>query len=184
MKIYAGIGSRETPDHIAELMYEIAWKMADLGWVLRSGGAPGADRAFQRGCEAYHIANKISNYNQEIFLPWEGFNGLHVNADTGHLIPYNSEAASIAETYHPRYKTLSRNAKLLMNRNSCQILGVDLKTPVKFVVCWTPDASLGKTSKDTGGTGQALRIAFAYGIPIYNLGNPSHLSKISDWVYN
>jgi hypothetical protein len=50
-------------------------------------------------------------------------------------------------------------------RNAQIVLGDDLKTPVDFVVCWTPDGKL------TGGTAMALRIAFDYDIPIFNLGS-------------
>ena len=46
---YAGVGSRETPLHICELMTQIAKKLSSLGWVCRSGGAEGADLAFMRG---------------------------------------------------------------------------------------------------------------------------------------
>ena len=54
-------------------------------------------------------------------------------------------------------------AKKLMARNCHQVLGLDLKTPVDFIVCWTKDGTI------NGGTGQALRIAEAYNIPVYNL---------------
>lgn len=45
-------------------------------------------------------------------------------------------------------------------RNMHQILGIDLKTPVDMVICWSPGH---------GGTEQALRLARAYGIHIVNL---------------
>lgn len=48
-------------------------------------------------------------------------------------------------------------------RNVCQILGADLHTPVQMVICWT------KGGKLVGGTAQALRIARANNIPIFNL---------------
>ena len=39
MKVYTGIGSRETPEEILEFMKEIASKLEELGWICRSGGA-------------------------------------------------------------------------------------------------------------------------------------------------
>jgi len=39
---YSGIGSRETPDDILELMKAVAYKLAGRGYTLRSGGADGA----------------------------------------------------------------------------------------------------------------------------------------------
>lgn len=49
MKTYTGIGSRETPYEIQDLMKRIAFKLAENGWLLRSGGAEGADTAFENG---------------------------------------------------------------------------------------------------------------------------------------
>jgi hypothetical protein len=42
MKYYAGIGSRETPKDILDLISKIAIKLESLGYTLRSGGADGA----------------------------------------------------------------------------------------------------------------------------------------------
>ena len=53
-----------------------------------------------------------------------------------------------------------------MARNICQVLGEDPTDPSgysKVVVCWTPKGGI------IGGTGQALRIAKRYDIPVLNL---------------
>jgi hypothetical protein len=60
----------------------------------------------------------------------------------------------------------------MMARNCYQMLGLDLKTPVEFVICWTPQG------KGAGGTGQALRIARDLKIPIYDLGLLTDISNI------
>ena len=46
---YTGIGSRETPSHISELMTKIAIYLDSLGFTLRSGDASGADTTFSIG---------------------------------------------------------------------------------------------------------------------------------------
>jgi hypothetical protein len=61
---YAGIGSRQTPDHVLAAITAVAKVLAERGYILRSGGAEGADTAFEKG------AGKAT----EIFLPWRGFN--------------------------------------------------------------------------------------------------------------
>ncbi len=48
-KYYSGIGSRETPDDIIDVMKQLGKKLADQGWILRTGGAKGADQAFELG---------------------------------------------------------------------------------------------------------------------------------------
>lgn len=154
MKSYAGIGSRETPKEICDLMTQIATILQDK-CSLRSGGADGADLAFEKG---------ITNGNKEIYLPWYKFN--NNNSSLYHISP---KAMEIANNFHPAWDRLSDGAKKLMGRNTYQILGYNLHVeldPSSFVICWTKDG------KASGGTGQAIRIAEAFNIPVYNLHNP------------
>lgn len=150
---YAGIGSRDTPKEICDLMTGIARMLDERGYVLRSGGAGGADQAFDNG---------TSGMSQpEIYLPWNGFNGKVQRLwPTARQI---SAAMELARRYHPNWDACSEGAKKLHARNGFQILGLDLNDPVRFVICWT------KNGKPEGGTGQALRIADDRDIPIYNL---------------
>ena len=67
MKYYTGIGSRTTPEHILKLMTKIGKYLALNGYVLRSGGANGADTAFEIGCDE-------GKGVKEIFIPPFNFN--------------------------------------------------------------------------------------------------------------
>ncbi len=150
---YAGIGSRETPPMVLGLMRGIARMLALRNYTLRSGGAPGADQAFEYGTSVL--------VQMEIFLPWEYFEG---KSDNLKLTPHElAVARSIAEKYHPNWSDCKEPVRKLHTRNVMQILGRDCETLSKFVVCWTKDG------KASGGTGQALRIAETKRIPIYNL---------------
>jgi hypothetical protein len=155
-KYYAGIGSRDTPKDICLYMTAIAKRLASLGYTCNSGGADGADTAFERGAVV----------NRQIFLPWDGFNKRNVDnltklhGEGSYLVPpFNEE---LVRKYHPKPSALSDAGWKFMSRNSYQVLGKDLKTPVEFVLCWTKDG------KASGGTGQALRIAKDHNIPIFN----------------
>lgn len=171
---YAGIGSRETPAHILYEMTVIGKVLAQKNWALRSGGANGADVAFEQGCD-------FENGEKEIFLPWKGFNH-HLSL----LHTPSVSAYEIAEKYHPRFKYLPPYAKALHARNTHQVLGSIIPhDPIsKFVVCWTKDGCEDgtKTTKETGGTGQALRIATAYNVPIFNLKNDDSLKKLIAFI--
>lgn len=149
MFYYAGIGSRETPKEFLDLFTRVAKYLSTKDCVLRSGGAKGSDQAFESG--AIH---------KEIYLPWKGFEGNNSN-----LIVKDERAFEIAEKYHPRWAYLSQGAQKLQARNSHQILGHDLNSPSDFVICWT------KGGKGDGGTGQAIRIAKDYNIPVFDCGN-------------
>lgn len=150
---YAGIGSRETPEDVQNSFTRIADYLARKGYVLRSGGADGADLAFERGCD-------YTRSKKEIYLPWRGFNG----SDSSRVV-CDPLAFEIAEKYHPYYSNLKDGAKKLQARNSHQVLGEDLKTPSSFIICWT------KGGKSVGGTAQAIRIATDYDIPVFNAGS-------------
>lgn len=162
-KTYAGIGSRKTPPHVLGLMTFAAALLERNDYILRSGGAPGADRAFEKGVQ--------DPVHKEIFLPWKRFN----DNDSSLFTP-RSEAYLIAEQYHPSWSTLRPAAKRLMARNSHQVLGLNLDDPVEFLLCWTDKG------KQVGGTAQAMRIAQDRGIRICNLFFDENKELLSLWV--
>jgi hypothetical protein len=145
---YTGIGSRETPKPVLGFMTEIGMYFAKQGFVLRSGGSDGADKAFEEGCD---LAKGI----KEIYLPWKNFN----NNDSIFYSP-TKEAYAIAERYHPNWSACSDGGKALHARNTHQVLGANLQLPSLFVICW---------SLQTGGTTQAIRVAKSHNIPVINL---------------
>ena len=104
-RYYAGIGSRETPPEVLELMSRLAARLAARGYVLRSGAADGADSAFEQGC--VRAAGE-----SEIWLPWLGFNG---HADTG-FYPEDAHEAE-ARLVHPAWERLTQGPKKLHARN-------------------------------------------------------------------
>ena len=159
---YAGIGSRATPVEIQHLMYQIAKSLARQGYTLRSGAAGGADQAFEKGCDK--ICGK-----KEIYLPWAAFEG-----SSSPLIVQPGKAYEIAEEFHPYWYNLSQGARKLQARNSHQILGRDLSTPSRFVLCYT------KNGNGQGGTGQAIRIARAHNVPIFDFGEYKTIDEIKD----
>ena len=185
MNSYAGVGTRELPESLISIINDIAVRLLKEGYILRSGGAGGSDKAFQNGVEEYCNVNNLqySKY-QEIYLPWNGFNGLRKDINKGYVLEQNPDALSYTMKYHPAANSLSSAAKTLMNRNAHQVMGKNLNDPVKFVVAITNDGSLGATTYKTGGTGQTLRIAKDLNIPIINLGHRFHLEMIKDWLYS
>ena len=159
-RYYAGIGSRKTPRSVLRVMTECARTLSAMGYTLRSGGAPGADTAFELG----------AGTRKEIFLPWRGFRKPLVGYDI--VVPDMKPAMDLAAQFHPTWERLNRAARLLIARNGYQILGANLREPVDFVLCWTRHGMWG------GGTGQAIRIAMRHGIGIYDLGWRMELPEV------
>ncbi|NLV87657.1 MAG: hypothetical protein GX025_10665 [Clostridiales bacterium] len=148
MNSYTGIGSRQTPAEVLNSFTRLAKWLDKRSFILRSGGADGADSAFEAGTT-----------NKEIYLPWKNFNG---NPSPLHQI--SPDAELIAQKFHPAWDKCTQGVKKLHARNVYQILGSDLQTPSQFIICWTPNGT------GSGGTGQALRIAHHYNIPIFDFG--------------
>ena len=44
---YAGIGHRNTPENVRNMMTNIGSQLAKMGFILRSGNALGADQAWE-----------------------------------------------------------------------------------------------------------------------------------------
>ena len=171
---YAGIGSRETPPEDLEVMQIIGEYAAESGFELRSGGAVGADQAFERGCDTAcgytSLKEFYNNPLKTVYVPWTGFNGYGYGDNNGSsIVAVNgadiSSAMKLAEEMHPNWAACSQGVRKLHARNMMQILGTDLDDPVALVVCWTKDGRGG------GGTGQALRLAESRGIPVIDLAN-------------
>ncbi len=153
-RFYAGIGARATPPEMLSLMTRAAFALLKRGYVLRSGHAIGADSAFEHGAGG----------GAQIYLPVPGWRG---SASAFHQGTPGAEiwgrARAIAAAHHPAFAGLSTFVQDLHTRNVFQVLGVRLDSPAEFVLCWTADGEA------SGGTGQALRIAATYSVPVYNL---------------
>ena len=148
---YAGIGSVDTPAEIQVKMTEVARYLASLGYTLRSGHAKGADQAFEAGA-----------VEKEIFYSKDA----------------NETTLKIAEEIHPNWNAVKgADAKKtdyirgLMARNTNQVFGRSLDTPVDFVLAWTQDGITHYSNRTvkSGGTGQAIDMASRKGIPVINM---------------
>lgn len=213
---YAGIGSRETPLSMLKTMTKVADMLAKKGYTLNSGGAIGADVAFEgksyptsftakedinektlkmkkgetvdigntRFTAAYYLhtkkdprlqissveRNSAGTPNTVSFSPFDVTKNKYGNAET---------AKTVASEIHPRWSGLKDFAKNLMARNTYQIFGKDLATPVDFVLFYALETD--DPFRPKGGTGQAVEMARRKGIPTINMSSPNweeHLENV------
>ena len=175
MKYYTGVGSRNTPQEVLDIMILIGEYLAKGEYCLRSGGAAGADKAFETGCDN-------ANGNKRIYVPWNGFQGNTI--DNEHIfLGVDTHSMKIASKHHPAWSRVGQAGQKLMARNTYQVLDWDLhrtklEAEASMLICWTPDGAINQTTIKTGGTGQAIRIAKAYGIKVWNLQRQDHMDKI------
>lgn len=152
--IYTGIGSRRAPPEMLARAEALARRLAASGLHLRSGGALGMDRAFERG---------TPSDQRTIYRP------AHVTGDVGEAAfgIFDAEVAPLAGCGSIR--RMRPPIAALLARSMFQILGLGLSTPTRAVVCWTP--VLDYTHRDAGGTRYACLLAQVRGIPIFNLAH-------------
>lgn len=165
-KYFTGIGSRSTPSAVEPLIKLSCHKLVNLGYTLRSGGASGADQMFEKYYDLY-------GGEKEIYLPWPNYND-----NKSPLYGFSNTALKLAEKYHPKWDRLTESGKKLMARNSHIILGPKCIVVPEFVICWTPGG------KEKGGTGQGIRMAKDFRIPIFNLALVDDISKLESVIDN
>ena len=152
MKYYAGIGSRSAPAEVCAKLTLIASELEVLSYVLRSGGASGADKAFEHGV--------CLPYNKTILRPKHS----------------TKEAELVASKIHPMWSACNEYARQLHGRNVQLILGENLLDPVDFVIAWTLDGA------NKGGTRTGLVLAAERGIPCFNLALQEDETKLKAFM--
>jgi hypothetical protein len=187
MKWYTGVGSRETPDAILEVMERVGYALASQGWTLRSGGAVGADQAFERGMfEFVGLDGPYSWTPAEIYLPWSGYEGHYGQTHGGlNILPsairldIEREAERIASETHPAWGACKQGARKMHTRNVFQVLGMTLDQPSKMLIAWT---RLDKHGNPKGGTATAINLANAQGVSTFNLNKDEDYERITKWI--
>ena len=171
---YAGIGSRRTPDAVLAAMADLAEALGGAGCVLSTGGADGADRAFETG--ALRTDAPVT-----VHAPWSGYNGYRPGrepeSDIDVRVPLATDNvrgepyADLARRHHPAWERCGRGARALFARNVAILAGAlggdGVPLPVLAVVAHTPNGL--SAGRDAGGTGHTLRVAAELGIPAVNV---------------
>jgi len=151
---YAGIGSRETPEEILNILRQIVIQLENMGFTVNTGNAKGADAVFR------NTAKK-----KNVFYPKDA----------------TDVSKEIALEIHPNPEALKRikGGIELMARNTNQIFGQNLDTPVDFVIAYDKSGWEGQGQRpESGGTNQAIDMAYRKGIPVINIANPGWQDKL------
>lgn len=173
-KVWAGIGSRETPKVVQDKMTKIAQYLGEKDYWCRTGAARGADQAFGVGRADRTI----------LYLPWNGYekdwvhSRIALKTQIGCLYP-SDRAIDLASQHHPKWDDCSLGARKLHGRNSHIILGRDLESPCEFVIYW---ARTDGNGNPLGGTGEGIRIARAFKVPTYNLNNNMETKALATFI--
>ena len=171
-KVFTGIGARKTPIDILAKMVKIAGELNSMGFYLRSGGADGADMAFEGA------------YSENFCISYRPWHILHKNTQRKYTREQMDAGQGLASRFHGNWSACSSFVRRLHGRSSFQVLGVNLDSPVDFVICWTPDGCESHLTRSikTGGTGTAIAIASTNGIPVFNLKNADAIDRLHQFL--
>lgn len=197
----AGVGSRKLPAQKSELLFKAAFlSVLTEQTQYASGGAPGSDATIEHGVKAAlgvvsegREYESLVNQYLKVYLPGYFFNGRsskHPGMIDATKLPMHEQAKQLAKEVHPAFKVPKEKRRpmkpYVLNlhaRNGHQALGEDLSTPVRSVLCFTGDGAKGsRISVKTGGTGQALRLADRFNIPVLNIGSPKDEASLMKWI--
>jgi len=178
---FTGVGATDITEDEQRLCSKIAYVLCSFGgYALRSGKAPGADQAFQRGMERAESVPGYVPADHEIYLPWEQFES-HAKVSNKYDIwelEELKETMRIASETHPAYQNLKPGQLAFHHRNIHQTLGRRLDQPSDFVLYCAKD---GKDGLPEGGTRTAVKVAVDRGIPVFNMRGKRY-EEVIHWV--
>lgn len=181
IKYWAGVGSRETPVDILKVMIRLGRTLTDMGYVLTSGDAFGADRAFYFGAAQ---SGRFKEVGAKIYVINNGFRGRHTDndvfIDVSQFKDMKETYEKMAEEARGGFYGLNEFGKALHSRNVLQVHGPDLDQTISGMFLYSK--SIGK-KKISGGTNTAYQLALKANVPIIkNLYVEEDLKWCHDWL--
>ncbi len=165
----ACVGSRDIDEALFDQLNTLGKFLAVMDYTVVSGNAVGSDYAFASGANS-HNPNKV-----KLYLPWRTYNSEHLVPGNIVVPEPDIEWEAIARENHEKYDELTQGAKKMMQRN----VGI-VKDSVLVL-----GALNNKKSPGMGGTGHAMRVAFALEIPfidVSGLGTKFSIQEIAPFI--
>ena len=200
---YAGIGSRETPQEVLDVMTQAAKYLDDLGYTLNTGktyptslndyfiktvhkgNRQAAEEAFKAKQAETERLTKL--YGNKVGMDEEGADrAFSAGASKKNLFSpmdkISDREMKVGEEIHPNWSALSSGAAKLMARNSNQVFGAKLDTPIDFVIFYAKETT--NPLRPAGGTGQAVEMARRKGIPTINMADTNWRDQLKTALAN
>lgn len=167
-KPYIMTSGRDVPKHIVEQMVELSRSIKESGYVLRIGGLEGGD----------NVLGELDK-DAELYLPWKNFSD-----KVSKLYFSTEECLALASKFNAKFNEINNSMRSFLGMYTRMVLGKDLKSRVNFIICWTPDGAEDSSSitTKTGLIAQAIGIASAMKIPVFNLNNADTVNKIKTYI--
>jgi len=161
-KIYTGIGARNPKIAVQEIIKHISATLAKKDYILYSGGTPGCQTCFEKGCD--------ENYGMKnIFTPWKGYNN-----SSSPLVSWGRKLTSVSLPSVTKWEQMAPEIRYIHIRNVQMLLGYNLDKPTKFVISWFPYLSYEY--------GTIMEYAKHFNIPVFNIFIATDLKYFLDHI--
>ncbi len=184
---YTGIGSgtRLTARESA-ILHELGVCLAEAGWQLRTGGRGVVDDVLHQSAEM--VGGRV-----ETLIPFSSYRDYNTkNAGVSAFSDFPAQLQEVAlanvEASSQQMKILSPLQKNLLASTVPILLGETLDQPSRFVLTWhkmSHQAVSNKPSDDAifhTQEGPLFYLAQSREIPVFNLSNPVHFKRVSDFI--
>lgn len=189
---YVGTSSlRRLSKKESEFLAEVGGSLASLGWLARLGGRGVVDDVLFRKSEQMGVT-------KQVILPVPVYRGYSEYKNKEDVVSYTSLSDSVKfdakkALSHAICKTriVSPLQENLINSTAPLLLGKDMVTPARFVLTWQ-DGESDEMIKDGLHVCSSpllriqeaplFRLATQYQIPVFNIANPNHKRRISDFL--
>jgi hypothetical protein len=167
---YTGIGGRDTPLEVRQLMTEVAMHLRHWGFTLRTGTSSAADKAFEVG------AGDL----KEIYVPWKGWNektGItSLSVASSRLAHYVWLQRQSFGTAVENWGNVHPGTQALLAKSMCMVMGQHITVPSDALICWTPNAQI------VGISAHPITLATIVNIPVFNLAEPETEDVIKEML--
>lgn len=167
-KAYAALSNKNAPEEVVETMRRLVHKLNDEGYTLRTAGNEGPEESLEAQTE-----------QKEVHIPWKGFNNRESRFNRN-----DNNAIEIVQAFHPTFASLKPAVQAIIARSAHVILGKDLRSPVRFLVCWSEDGL--ENAKDrsikSGYMGMPVAVANSLSIPVFNLKNADATTRLRNFL--
>lgn len=165
---YAATGNKEMPESFKPQIQRIGRNLEKAGFILRTGGMEGLEDVIEK-----------STTKLEVHLPFKDFDGKQSK------FTFTSDfVKGIAKMFHTSFDTLKPVVQTFLAKNVRLVLGKDGKSPALFLIVWTEDGAETTAEKTfkTGNSGNAIAIANAIKIPVFNLVRPDAERRLYEFI--
>lgn len=172
MRAYVGCGASNTPSDILRLMFQVAGVMYEKGITLRCSERGDADKAFVKGSKGRFYTFIPHGLIDESLDDPAGHYAASVWGITSDITPGGGDA-TFARSLDPKFLMLSKAEKQWEVVANSLIYGLDRVSVAKMLICW---------SQPGDHVERYIKKAVKVGVPVFNLADPAHLSKVKSWV--